>query len=93
MESIWIEVFQHKSKSFLVCVLYRPPDTSLYTPKDFSSLLSIQLLSATKSHSKIIVLGDLNINYLEPGNHFNVKTLLVQWGFEQLIKQATRITT
>ena len=41
----------------------------------------------------MIILGDLNINYLKPSNHFNVKTLLTIWGLEQLIKQATRITT
>ena len=73
--------------------MYRPPDSSSYVPKDFSNLLSTQLSSATKSNKELIILGDLNINYLKPSNHFNVKTLLTIWGLEQLIKQATRITT
>ena len=86
LESIWIEVFPHKSKSILICVMYRPPDSSSYVPKDFSNFLSTQLSSATKSNN------ELNINYLEAGNHFNIKTLLTILGLEQLIKQATRIT-
>ena len=73
--------------------MYRPPDSSLYVPKDFSNLITNQLLFATKSNNEVIILGDLNINYLQPENHFSIKALMMQWGFEQIIKQATRVTT
>ena len=36
-------------------------------------------------------MGDFNINYLDAKNHFDIKTLLAQWGFSQTIKQATRV--
>ena len=37
-------------------------------------------------------MGDLNINYLQQNNHRDIKTLISQWGFSQIIKKATRTT-
>ena len=36
IENIWIEIFFQTSHSFLLCCLYRPPDTSKYLPKNFN---------------------------------------------------------
>ena len=40
IESIWIEIDILKGKNFLVGCIYRPPDSSLYLPKDFNTHLS-----------------------------------------------------
>ena len=50
----------------------------------------MQLKTATKSNNEIIIMGDLNINYLDKTNHADIKTLLTLWGLTQTITQPTR---
>lgn len=40
IEGIWLEICPKNAKSYLLSVIYRPPDNSKYLNKDFSSLLS-----------------------------------------------------
>ena len=89
LECIWIEVFIKGLKNLLLCVMYRPPDSSLYQPINFKTLLHMQLKTAIKSNNEIIIMGDLNINYLDKTNHANIKTLLTLWGLTQTITQPT----
>ena len=58
--------------------------------KNFKILLLEQLARSTISNSEVFIMGDFNIDFLEPNNHRDIKTLLSQWGFYQTIKQATR---
>ena len=37
IEGIWIEIFPDSTKSFVFCVACRPPDTSEYLPKEFTT--------------------------------------------------------
>ena len=39
------------------------------------------------------MLGDINCNYLKPADHVNVKDIFRLYGYDQLIKNATRITS
>ena len=90
LECMFVQVFLKQSKSILFCVMYRPPDSSTYLPDNFKILLLEQLTRSTISNSEMFIMGDFNIDFLEPNNHRDIKTLLSQWGFYQTMKQATR---
>ena len=62
IEAIWIEIFPQKSKSILICFLYRPPDTSSYLSKDFDPLFDDILTTANAENKEVIFAGDLNCN-------------------------------
>ena len=71
--------------------MYRPPDTSKYLPQDFNKILD-DILSTTSSESKeIILLGDVNVNYLDKKCNIEFKSILNLYGLKQLIKNPTRI--
>ncbi len=68
LECVWIEVFPIKAKSFLICAIYRPPDSSSYTYANFENLLGNMLSLATADSKEAIVMGDLNVNYCKKDN-------------------------
>ena len=39
VEWLWLEITSKNSKGFLVCFIYRPPDSSKFLPKDFEKKL------------------------------------------------------
>ena len=64
IERIWIEIFPDSTKSFIFCVAYRPPDTSEYLPKEFTTKLHKKIELVNKEKKEVIIMGDLNTNYL-----------------------------
>ncbi|XP_057299216.1 uncharacterized protein LOC130629859 [Hydractinia symbiolongicarpus] len=91
IEGIWLEICPKNAKSYLLSVIYRPPDNSKYLNKDFSYLLS-DVLSLTLDGIKVvIILGDLNVDFLKKNDHVGIKTALTLHGFKQVIKSPTRI--
>ena len=92
IEAIWVEIMPHKSKSYLLCVMYRPPDNSKYLHCNFVELLSDMLLNATINvKEEVILTGDLNVNYLKAKDHHEIKAVIASAGLKQLIKKPTRI--
>lgn len=77
IEVIWLEVTPKKSRGFLVAIGYRPPDTSKYLDKDFEDLLSRMLTKASDESKETIFLGDMNANYLVPGDNEILKYTLI----------------
>ena len=67
IEAIWIELRPKHSKSFLVGIMYRPPDSSKYLCKDFNVHLNSMLSKVSENSQEIILLGDLNVNFLKQG--------------------------
>lgn len=47
IEGIWIEIFLPRSKPFLICILYRPPDVSDYLHNNFTNLLNLMICLLT----------------------------------------------
>ena len=92
VEGIWIEVFVKNSKSFLLATCYRPPDGSNYLPSDFNDNLNVMLGDGVRESKEIIMLGDFNVNYLKKNEHMVFKDLFRRYGFQQIIKKATRTT-
>ena len=80
-----------KSKSIVVCVAYRPEDSPVSCFEDHLKPNYIQALAMDK---QIIVLGDLNCDYLKEHchNYMALKNFALEMNFEQLIKSPTRIT-
>lgn len=91
LECIWIEVQCKSAKNFLIYCIYRPPYGSRYLPKDFNDLFSEMISLAIEDNKEIIVLGDLNVNYLNKDDNKEFKQLLTLLGFKQVIKSATRV--
>ena len=50
-------------------------------------------LNAVQNENKeIIFLGDINCNYDDSNDHTDIKQLLINYGFRQLINKPTRTT-
>ena len=96
VESIWIELSIRKSRSILLGTIYRPPVGSQYLKAGFNSEFEESLDSALAEEKEIILMGDLNANYLSrqkcDGLSKDLKALIKSMGTSQLIKEATRIT-
>lgn len=92
LESLWIEIFINNAKSLLMTSLYRPPNDSKYLAKNFDEQFNDLLLKVSKEKKEVIILGDLNSDYLVKSDNDNVKNILTIHGFKQLITKPTRVT-
>ena len=68
--------------------MYRPPSAS----NAFYVALQA-LLKECDTKNEVILLGDLNINWLDKSNRRQLKSLLTNFNLTQLIKGPTRLTT
>ena len=91
VENITLEIFPHKSKSFLIITIYKPPKDSKYLSKNFDNYLDEILNSALSTHNEIILLGDCNVNFATK-DQCDFKSILTTNGFKQIIKEKTRTT-
>ena len=91
IESIYVKFQPKSSKPFIVGTIYRPPDSSDYLSKKFETVLSSRLETLEDINKEIIILGDLNIDYLKKDNE-TIKDFFRINGFVQLIKLPTRVT-
>ena len=88
-----MEIFSKQTKAFLICVLYRPPDSSKHLHKNFNEKLENFLSTITHENKElIIIMGDINCNYLDKKVGKPLKELLSLHGLIQIIKGPTRIT-
>ena len=93
IECLWIEIIQEKAKNFLVGTLYRPPSSSKFLPINFETFLNDMLLRITSESLEIILLGDVNIDYLKKGDNKSIKEIFKLHGLKQLVTKATRVTS
>ena len=93
LEYIVIEIFikANKTKTIIISNCYQPPETSDYFTKNFNELFneSLSLINATQK--EVILLGDMNVNYLKPKENKEFKSMLYLHGFTKLITKPTRI--
>lgn len=92
IECIWLEIFSDYTKSFIVGILYRPPNTSKHLSKNFNNNFQKTLTKINNGNKELIILGDINCNYLIKNNNKPLKDLLSLNGLIQTIKGPTRIT-
>ena len=91
-EFLWIEIFVPKSKPFLVCSAYRPPDNSRYLDTNFVQKFNNMLDNISSENKETIMIGDFNCDYKVPRDHIDMKALVKLQGYSQLINDYTRIT-
>ena len=78
-----------KFKSFLLCTVYRPPNSPITFPEDIEKTIVDSLLLGTE----VIIIGDLNCNL--QGNCPNGRALsdfCSTFNLTQLVKEPTRVT-
>jgi exonuclease III len=92
LEILCIEIIVKNAKNFLVSTAYRPPDSSNYHVDNFKDLFEYFLITANEAFKEVILLGDLNANYLDNKNSKELKSILLLNNYKQLIDSPTRIT-
>ena len=90
-ENLCIEIILPNAKNFLLYILYRPPNSSLYLPKDFNLITQNILLNATNEFKEVILMGDINTNYLIKNDNIELKSVFEIYGLQQLVTKATRV--
>ena len=63
-------------KKYTLCAMYRPLDSYSYLPENLQILPLEQLARSTFPNSEIFIMGDFNIDFLEPKNTRDIKKLL-----------------
>lgn len=91
-ESIWVELLIKHSKSILLCICYRPPDTSKHLHKAFNSEFNNSITTALAENKEIIIIGDFNCNYLQQSDQTDLKDLMKINNLKQMINEPTRCT-
>ena len=87
IESLWIEILLENTSPLLICFLYRPPDS----PTDWYDKFQAEVECASSFSSNIILIGDLNIDFLKPLSQI-WQNILESFGLCQRIKEPTRIS-
>ena len=91
LHQMWLKIQAGNRKSFIVCTVYRPPDTTLNC---FEDDLSETVISALAINKDIYILGDLNCNVLNTSD-LGGQSLLnfcTAYNLTQVINEPTRIT-
>lgn len=93
VECIWIEVKMKSSKTFIIGVLYRSPDSLKHLSKTFAEDFIKSLKYVNSENKECIIISDINCNYLDKKSHRSLKDLIQLQGLQQIIKEATRVNT
>ena len=92
IEIICLEIISQHTKPFFVCILYRPPGTSKHLCKNYTNVFNKFLQKLGRENRETIIIGDININYLDDDNNKDMKELLTLNGFKQKVSEPTRVT-
>ena len=92
IELLCLEIMSQNSKSIITCVLSRPPNSSKHLSKSFLETFDKQLSNIIRENKEVIIVGDINFNYLDESNGKQFKELLSLNGFVQAVNGPTRIT-
>lgn len=88
-QQLWLKIQCKNFKSFLLCTVYRPPNSSIGTLMDLTTAVMDSLLLGLD----IIIMGDMNINMLaESSDRDALVDLCSTFNLSQLVKEPTRIT-
>ena len=86
VESVWIEVKVKKSKPVLFGFMYRHPSERICWIDKFNDMMD----AATLSDREVIILGDFNMDLMQPNNRWLLNCQ--NFNLNQLIDIPTRIT-
>ena len=92
VESCWLEVTSKKEQNIIIGCVYRHPHSKL---ESFHEVMKERLQGLNNSGKQVIVLGDININFLQYCNDNRTAVyldMLFDSGFMPITTKATRIT-
>ena len=87
VECVWVEINDLKSPSLLVGYIFRNPASPTTWFDDFVLMID----KADDHKSNVLLIGDFNIDLCRPQPTWDITTSL--FGFHQLVRSATRITS
>nr|XP_022313371.1 uncharacterized protein LOC111118283 [Crassostrea virginica] len=87
IECIWIEI-RDPTCNILLCCTYRPPNSD----NSFWKYLSWSIDKASDKSNKIIIIGDLNVDFLNIPRSHPVNDILTGQLLENTIYEPTRVT-
>ncbi|MCW4260568.1 MAG: endonuclease/exonuclease/phosphatase family protein [Candidatus Thiodiazotropha endolucinida] len=87
IETIWAEVIQPSSKSFLICTVYRPPNAL----SSWIDLFETEISVAQSTGLEFLIMGDLNID-MKLCSNSKWLHLVELFDLSQLINNPTRVT-
>ena len=87
IECIWIEI-RDPTGNFLLCCTYRPRNSD----KSFWRNLSWSIDKASDISNKIVIVGDLNVDFLNIPHTHPVNEILTSQFLENKISEPTRVT-
>ena len=76
----------------LVCIIYRPPESSKHLSDHFEEKLDGVLTITAIENKETLLIGDMNCNFLKSSDYKTIKEILKRYCFKQLLKSPTRIT-
>ena len=86
LESIWVEIKQPNSKSFLICIMYRPPDSRVIWKDHFeANIEKVQV-----EEKEILILGDFNKDLNNVRLKKEWENYTTSLGLHQLVYSSTR---
>ena len=89
LECLWLEINPVKSKSFLICNIYRPPNATVEWNTNFEDCIEHVLME----EKEMYIIGDINRDLLNKQIK-NVWTEYIEpFGLTQLVSEATRVTS
>ena len=90
LETLWLEIKPDNQKSFLLCYVYRPPNS----PASWNTNFEESLEKAYLENKEVILLGDFNYNYdLNETTNSTWNALCNAHNLTQLVNQPTRVTS
>ena len=87
IETLWAEITLPNSKPFLVCTLYRPPDSK----SEWIDLFEEELSIAQTTGLELIIMGDFNID-LKINHNRKWQNIIDLFDLTQHVKVPTRVT-
>jgi len=72
--------------------MYRPPVGLRYLSKNFAFIIQQNLSLGIDGSKEVIIMGDLNVNYLKKNEDTHIKRVITTHSFTQLIDKPTRVT-
>ena len=89
-QQLWVRIQHIKLKSFLLCVVYHPPDCEITCLEEY---LTPSIIEALLYGKDIIIMGDLNCDLLSNKPESQVlKDLCTMLNLSQIISKPTRVT-
>ena len=88
LECIWLEIKPVKSKPFLLCNIYRPPNSTV----QWNSIFEDCMENVLKEEKELYLMGDFNRDLLNVQIKNAWTDYMEPFGLTQLLSEATRVT-